>query len=145
MKKLLIAILLSIGLALGGGWTGCAKNPGMESTIPDMQYDEIDFFKDGKAVIKVPAYIDATSDKWMLQVYPIIGELKSAVFTNQDFLKEKVTVVVNVKQRKVFLIAYNDGATALDFYIYDGKQYPTKTTEEAARAYMKLITEKEST
>jgi hypothetical protein len=135
--KLFLAILLSIGIAFGG----CATNPGnsIESTIPNMEYDDIDVFKDGN-ITKVPKYIDAPASKWYSYYTKLTNTIKVGNYTNKYKLDEKITLICDIVNSKVLLLVYGNGEEVLDFYIYNGKQFPTKTTEDAAKAYMKLIT-----
>jgi len=133
-------ILISLGIALGG----CATTgPGGEtkSTIPQMEYQDIDVWKNGN-ITKVPAYMDAKSAKWYFELNKVKGNIKAGIFTNKYDVHERITLVCDVKKKQVLLLVYDNGTT-FDFYIYDGKQYPTKTTEQSAKAYMKLITSKE--
>lgn len=146
MKKLFLAILLSIGIALSGcaGMMKTGTQPDTK-TLPGVQYITMDFFSNGKLTY-IPNHIRINEPIWMPNYQPMDNDFAWCHFSIDTekmsfFIKESAT------DPKILLLIYgkidNTGKPNMEFYIYDGKPYPVKTTEDSAKAYYRLKTGQE--
>lgn len=147
MKKLFLAILLGISIALGG-CAGMTKNTGTVSTIPNMQYEDIAFFGDKGIVYKVPLFIGASEGKWQSDITRITTNLVSVNFYSVDGT-EYAVYVINKTKLTILTLSYMrkglDGEVNKEvYYIYDGKPYPVEVNKEIFAKYLTELTAQES-
>lgn len=132
MKKLLIALILAIGIAVGGCvTTGPGGTSPDTTTLPRTEYIELDFFENG-TIYYIPNHIRANEPIWAADYNELSDTIVLLNFTRRD---EFCSFLCNVENDTILMVVYGKLGIEREYYIYDEKPYPTKVDKETAENY----------